>query len=80
MPQGAGVGSFNRRPAGAASAALIPRRVVCSPESICCVRLYAMPRFRWNDWNRDHIARHGVVPVEAERVVINGDRRRIGEN
>jgi hypothetical protein len=26
-------------------------------------------RFRWNDWNRDHIAMHGVAPEEAEYVV-----------
>jgi uncharacterized protein len=25
--------------------------------------------FRWIDWNRDHIAKHGVDPVEAEMVV-----------
>ena len=25
--------------------------------------------FRWNDWNRDHIAVHGVLPEEAEYVI-----------
>jgi len=25
--------------------------------------------FRWNDWNVDHIAEHGVGPIEAEFVV-----------
>ena len=25
--------------------------------------------FRWNDWNEDHIARHGVRSDEAEYVV-----------
>jgi uncharacterized protein len=25
--------------------------------------------FRWNDWNLEHIAQHGVSPEEAERVV-----------
>ena len=25
--------------------------------------------FRWNAWNRDHIARHGVTEEEAEWVV-----------
>lgn len=25
--------------------------------------------FRWNDWNVQHIARHGVTPEEAEEVV-----------
>ena len=25
--------------------------------------------FRWNDWNIDHIAEHGVSPEEAEYVV-----------
>jgi uncharacterized DUF497 family protein len=26
-------------------------------------------RFRWNDWNVDHIANHGVSPGEAEYLV-----------
>jgi hypothetical protein len=30
--------------------------------------------FRWNEWNVDHIAGHGVVPEEAEDVV-NSARR-----
>jgi uncharacterized DUF497 family protein len=25
-------------------------------------------QFRWNEWNVDHIARHGVKPEEAEYV------------
>lgn len=25
--------------------------------------------FRWNDWNLEHIAAHGVKPDETERVV-----------
>ena len=25
--------------------------------------------FRWIDWNRDHVAEHGVDPEEAESVV-----------
>ena len=25
--------------------------------------------FRWNDWNRDHIAEHGITPEEVEEVV-----------
>jgi uncharacterized DUF497 family protein len=25
--------------------------------------------FRWNDWNVEHIARHGVSPEEAEGAV-----------
>jgi uncharacterized DUF497 family protein len=25
--------------------------------------------FRWIDWNRDHVAEHGVDPDEAEMVV-----------
>ena len=25
--------------------------------------------FRWNDWNVEHIARHGVSPDEAEAAV-----------
>lgn len=28
-----------------------------------------MYEFRWNDWNVDHIAVHGVMPDEAEWVV-----------
>jgi uncharacterized DUF497 family protein len=26
-------------------------------------------RFHWDDWNLDHIARHAVLPEEAEEVV-----------
>ncbi len=25
--------------------------------------------FRWNEWNEEHLARHGVSPEEAEEVV-----------
>jgi uncharacterized DUF497 family protein len=25
--------------------------------------------FRWNDWNLDHVTKHGVDPDEAESVV-----------
>jgi uncharacterized DUF497 family protein len=25
--------------------------------------------FRWNDWNREHLATHGVEPEEAEAVI-----------
>jgi uncharacterized DUF497 family protein len=28
-----------------------------------------MYAFRWNTWNIDHIAEHGVVPEDAEHVV-----------
>jgi hypothetical protein len=28
-----------------------------------------MMDFRWNDWNVEHIAEHGVSPEEAESVV-----------
>ena len=28
-------------------------------------------RFRWNDWNSDHIAEHGVDRLEAEQAVNN---------
>ena len=38
-----------------------------------------MARFRWNAWNVEHIAAHGVKPPEAELVVETSDRRRIGE-
>lgn len=27
--------------------------------------------FRWNEWNLDHAAKHGVSPAEAEGVVRN---------
>lgn len=30
---------------------------------------FARAEFRWNDWNIEHIARHGVWPAEAEQVV-----------
>jgi len=30
--------------------------------------------FRWNEWNIDHIAEHGVSPEEAEAVVANARR------
>ncbi len=30
--------------------------------------------FRWNEWNIDHIAMHGVSPDEAEAVVRNARR------
>ena len=26
--------------------------------------------FRWNDWNEEHLAAHGVSPGEAEDVVL----------
>jgi uncharacterized DUF497 family protein len=25
--------------------------------------------FHWNDWNEEHVQKHGVLPAEAERVV-----------
>ena len=30
--------------------------------------------FRWNEWNIEHIADHGVDPIEAEAVVRNASR------
>ena len=30
--------------------------------------------FRWNDWNVEHIAEHGVSPEEAEQVVRGATR------
>lgn len=30
-------------------------------------------RFKWIDWNREHIARHGVKESEAEEVVLSPD-------
>lgn len=28
-----------------------------------------MYEFRWNSWNLEHIAEHGVLPEEAEEVI-----------
>ena len=33
-----------------------------------------MYRFRWNDWNIDHISEHGISPFEAEYLVQNARR------
>ena len=33
-----------------------------------------MYEFRWNDWNIDHIAEHGVTTAEAEWIVNNARR------
>lgn len=30
--------------------------------------------FRWNSWNIEHIAKHGIAPAEAEYVVIHPHR------
>jgi len=30
--------------------------------------------FRWNEWNLEHIARHGVEPEEVEYVVLAARR------
>jgi len=30
--------------------------------------------FRWNNWNSDHVGRHGVLPEEAEAVVRHARR------
>ncbi|MGD0462521.1 MAG: hypothetical protein ABSB74_08535 [Tepidisphaeraceae bacterium] len=41
-----------------------------------------MGSFRWNEWNLDHVTRHGVSVVEAEKVVRRASRpwpRRAGE-
>lgn len=38
--------------------------------------------FRWNNWNHDHIAAHGVDPQDAQFVVCNARRpypRKIGD-
>jgi uncharacterized DUF497 family protein len=29
--------------------------------------------FSWDDWNVDHIAKHGVTPADAEHVVRNAE-------
>ncbi|MBI1372105.1 MAG: hypothetical protein GC159_05010 [Phycisphaera sp.] len=31
-------------------------------------------RFRWNEWNLDHVQEHGVSPDEAESVVVHARR------
>lgn len=31
-------------------------------------------QFRWNDWNLEHVAKHGVDPLEAEKVVFSATR------
>ncbi len=33
-----------------------------------------MTTFRWNDWNRDKLAKHGVFVDEAERIVRGAKR------
>jgi uncharacterized DUF497 family protein len=30
--------------------------------------------FRWNEWNIDHVAKHGIDPEEAEEVLRNARR------
>lgn len=38
--------------------------------------------FRWNNWNRDKVAKHGVLPEEAEYVVDSARKpfpRKIGD-
>lgn len=40
-------------------------------------------RFRWNQWNIEHVQKHGCTPAEAEMVVCNPARgypRKIGDN
>ncbi|HEV8293128.1 MAG TPA: hypothetical protein VGP94_14430 [Tepidisphaeraceae bacterium] len=32
---------------------------------------FAKREFRWNEWNIDHIAKHGIKSWEAEHVVRN---------
>jgi len=39
--------------------------------------------FRWNQWNVEHLAAHGVDPGEAEEVISEAKRpypRRVGED
>ncbi len=39
--------------------------------------------FRWNEWNVEHIAKHGVWPEDAEAVVRSAARpypRKIGDD
>ena len=40
-------------------------------------------QLRWNDWNREHVAKYGVDPEEAEAVVRQARRpfpRQIGDD
>lgn len=30
--------------------------------------------FRWNEWNSEHVAEHGVSPAEAEHIVESARR------
>jgi len=30
--------------------------------------------FRWNEWNKEHATKHGVMPAEAENVIRNAKR------
>jgi hypothetical protein len=42
-----------------------------------------MKSFRWNQWNLDKVAKHGVSPVEAQNVVHGARRpypRRVEDN
>lgn len=39
--------------------------------------------FRWNEWNVEHLARHGVDPETAEAVALGTSRRyprRVGDD
>src|ERR1035441_7031235 len=63
---------FGRRPH-------LPSLGQCVDVSNLLCNNLSMPRFRWNDWNIEHIGRHGVKQSEAERVVKTGERRRVGE-
>jgi hypothetical protein len=39
-------------------------------------------RFRWNEWNLEHVQKHGCTPIEVESAVRHGGRgypRKIGE-
>lgn len=31
-------------------------------------------KFRWNQWNIEHISEHGVLPGEAEAIVVTASR------
>jgi uncharacterized DUF497 family protein len=34
----------------------------------------SIDRLHWDDWNRDHIAKHAVLPEEAEEVIAGRPR------
>ena len=42
---------------------------ICLVEAPNTVYILFVPEFRWNEWNVEHIAKHGIHPADAEYVV-----------